>query len=242
MSKSKNNGVDPQAIIDKFGADTARIFMMFAAPPDQSLEWSDAGVEGSNRFLKRVWRQTTQHLESIQTDLSSLALNSDIALSESTRDLRRKLHETIQKIADDIERRQSFNTAIAALMELSNAIGKFEAKDQNDQIVEREALIGLLIMLAPFAPHLAQDLLSKFNIDVTTALFPALDESALVRASQTIMVQINGKLRGKLDVALDIDDEELKTLAKALPDIQKFLTSTPKKEIVVKNRLVNLVL
>ncbi|WP_410211584.1 leucine--tRNA ligase [Aquirhabdus sp.] len=242
MSKSKNNGVDPQAIIDKFGADTARIFMMFAAPPDQSLEWSDAGVEGSNRFLKRVWRQTTQHLESVQTDLSSLTLSRDVAFSESTRDLRRKLHETIQKIADDIERRQSFNTAIAALMELSNAIGKFEAKNQNEQIVEREALIGLLIMLAPFAPHLAQDLLSKFNIDVTTALFPEVDESALVRANQTIMVQINGKLRGKLDVALDIGDEELKALAKALPDIQKFLTSTPKKEIVVKNRLVNLVL
>ncbi len=242
MSKSKNNGVDPQAIIDKFGADTARIFMMFAAPPDQSLEWSDAGVEGSNRFLKRVFRQTTQHLEAINVDLSGVALDQTASLSEATRELRRKLHETIQKIADDIERRQSFNTAIAALMELSNAIGKFEAKDQNDQIVEREALIGLLIMLAPFAPHLAQDLLSKFDIDVTKALFPQVDDTALVRASQTIMVQINGKLRGKLDVALDIGDEELKALAKALPDIQKFLTSTPKKEIVVKNRLVNLVL
>ncbi|GAC1369770.1 MAG: hypothetical protein NVS3B3_03690 [Aquirhabdus sp.] len=136
----------------------------------------------------------------------------------------------------------TFNTAIAALMELSNAIGKFEAADANDYLVAREALTSLLIMLAPFAPHLAQDLLTKFDIDVTTALFPQVDETALVRSTQNIMVQINGKLRGKLEVPLDIGDDELKALAKALPEIQKFLTSEPKKEIVVKGRLVNLVL
>lgn len=239
MSKSKNNGVDPQAIIDKFGADTARVFMMFAAPPDQSLEWSDAGVEGSNRFLKRVWRQTSLHLEATQ---SKVALSLDIAhLTDSARELRRKLHETIQKIGDDIERRQSFNTAVASLMELSNAVGKFEPKDDADLSVAREALVGLLIMLAPFAPHLAQDLLAKMGIDVTSATFPSVDERALVRASQNIMVQVNGKLRGKLEVPLDIADADLILLAKALPDVQKFLTGTPKKEIVVKNRLVNLV-
>ncbi len=242
MSKSKNNGVDPQAIIDQFGADTARIFMMFAAPPDQSLEWSDAGVEGSNRFLKRVWRQTTLHLQSPHLDSITDQSIDTSNLTESGRELRRKLHETIQKIADDIERRQSFNTAIASLMELSNAIGKFEEADINDHLIVREALTSLLVMLAPFAPHLAQDLLTKFDIDVTTALFPQVDESALVRSTQNIMVQVNGKLRGKLEVALDISDDELKTLAKALPEIQKFLTSTPKKEIVVKGRLVNLVL
>jgi leucyl-tRNA synthetase len=242
MSKSKNNGVDPQAIIDQFGADTARVFMMFAAPPDQSLEWSDAGVEGSNRFLKRVWRQTTLHLQSAHFNAAN-DLNAETSnLSESSRELRKKLHETIQKIADDIERRQSFNTAIASLMELSNAIGKFEEANANDHLIAREAIIGLLIMLAPFAPHLAQDLLSKFDIDVTNALFPQVDESALVRSTQNIMVQINGKLRGKLEVALDISDDELKALAKALPEIQKFLTSEPKKEIIVKNRLVNFVL
>lgn len=242
MSKSKNNGVDPQAIIDQFGADTARIFMMFAAPPDQSLEWSDAGVEGSNRFLKRVFRQTSLHLQAAHLNAGNLTAADTSKLSESARELRLKLHETIQKIADDIERRQSFNTAIAALMELSNAIGKFEATDANDYLVAREALTSLLIMLAPFAPHLAQDLLAKFDIDVTTALFPQVDETALVRSTQNIMVQINGKLRGKLEVALDIGDDELKALAKALPEIQKFLTSEPKKEIVVKGRLVNLVL
>jgi leucyl-tRNA synthetase len=242
MSKSKNNGVDPQAIIDQFGADTARIFMMFAAPPDQSLEWSDAGVEGSNRFLKRVWRQTSLHLQSAHFNAVDKRSVDTSSLSEPARELRRKLHETIQKIADDIERRQSFNTAIASLMELSNAIGKFEEANANDHLVAREAIIGLLIMLAPFAPHLAQDLLTKFEIDVTNALFPQLDENALVRSTQNIMVQVNGKLRGKLEVALDIGDDELKALAKALPDIQKFLTSEPKKEIVVKNRLVNFVL
>lgn len=242
MSKSKNNGVDPQAIIDQFGADTARVFMMFAAPPDQSLEWSDAGVEGSNRFLKRVFRQTSLHLQSAPFNADNLATVDHSKLSESARELRLKLHETIQKIADDIERRQSFNTAIASLMELSNAIGKFEATDANEYLVAREALIGLLIMLAPFAPHLAQDLLAKFEIDVTTALFPQVDQSALVRSTQNIMVQINGKLRGKLEVALDIGDDELLALAKALPEIQKFLISEPKKEIVVKGRLVNLVL
>lgn len=243
MSKSKNNGVDPQAIIDQFGADTARIFMMFAAPPDQSLEWSDAGVEGSNRFLKRVWRQTVQHLQSPYHNAVAQDQPIDTSkLSEPSRELRRKLHETIQKVTDDIERRQTFNTAIASLMELSNAIGKFEEADANDHLTVREALVGLLIMLEPFAPHLAQDLLIQFGLDVTTALFPQVDESALVRSTQNIMVQVNGKLRGKLEVALDINDDELKALAKALPEIQKFLTSTPKKEIVVKGRLVNLVL
>jgi leucyl-tRNA synthetase len=199
-------------------------------------------VEGSNRFLKRVWRQTTQHLQSVHCKAANNLSADTFNLSESARELRRKLHETIQKIADDIERRQSFNTAIASLMELSNAIGKFEEANVNDHLVAREAIIGLLIMLAPFAPHLAQDLLTQFDIDINNALFPQVDESALVRSTQNIMVQINGKLRGKLEVALDISDDELKALAKALPDIQKFLTSEPKKEIVVKNRLVNLVL
>ncbi len=242
MSKSKNNGVDPQSIVDQFGADTARIFMMFSAPPDQSLEWSDAGVEGSNRFLKRVWRQASLHLQSAHLNAVPLTEVDQTKFSEAARELRLKLHETIQKIADDIERRQSFNTAIASLMELTNAIGKFEVIDAHDYAVAREALVGLLIMLAPFAPHLAQDLLAKFGIDITTATFPEVDESALVRSTQNIMVQVNGKLRGKLEVALDIGDDELRLLAKALPDIKKFLTSEPKKEIVVKNRLVNLVL
>lgn len=237
MSKSKNNGIDPQAIIDQYGADTARVFMMFAAPPDQSLEWSDAGVEGANRFLKRVWRLAAGLLEK---DNQATAIDT-ANLSKDAQDLRRKTHETIQKVGDDIERRHAFNTSIAALMELLNATNKFEAKDDNDVAVAREAITTLLTLLAPFAPHLSQTLLAQFSIDINTTLFPQVDESALTRNTQTIVVQVNGKLRGKLDVAVDISKDELLALAKALPEVQQFLTGPTKKEIVVPNKLVNLV-
>jgi len=237
MSKSKNNGIDPQAIIDQYGADTARVFMMFAAPPDQSLEWSDAGVEGANRFLKRVWRLATGFLEK-----GNAAANIDTAsLSKDAQDLRRKTHETIQKVGDDLERRHAFNTAIAAQMELLNSINKFEAKSDNDVAVERDAIITLLTMLAPFAPHLSQTLLTEFGIELTEALFPAVDESALTRNTQTIVVQVNGKLRGKLEVSVDTSKEDILAQAKALPEVQQFLTGPTKKEIVVPNKLVNLV-
>jgi leucyl-tRNA synthetase len=237
MSKSKNNGIDPQAIIDQYGADTARVFMMFAAPPDQSLEWSDAGVEGANRFLKRVWRLATGFLEQGNT-----ATSVDTAhLSKDAQDLRRKTHETIQKVGDDIERRHAFNTAIAAMMELLNANNKFEAKNDNDVAVARESITTLLTLLAPFAPHLSQVLLAEFGIELTATLFPSVDESALTRNTQTIVVQVNGKLRGKLDVAVDMSKDDLLALAKALPEVQQFLTGPTKKEIVVPNKLVNLV-
>ncbi|MDR7017219.1 leucyl-tRNA synthetase [Prolinoborus sp. 3657] len=237
MSKSKNNGIDPQAIIDQYGADTARVFMMFAAPPDQSLEWSDAGVEGSNRFLKRVWRLTSGFLEKGN---QATAIDRS-KLSKDAQDLRRKTHETIQKVGDDIERRHAFNTAIAALMELLNASNKFEIKDDNDVAVAREAITTLLTLLAPFAPHLSQTLLTQFGMDLTTVEFPQVDESALTRNTQTIVVQVNGKLRAKLDVAVDISKEDLLAQAKALPEVQQFLTGPTKKEIVVPNKLVNLV-
>ncbi|EOQ67294.1 leucine--tRNA ligase [Acinetobacter pittii] len=237
MSKSKNNGIDPQAIIDQYGADTARVFMMFAAPPDQSLEWSDAGVEGANRFLKRVWRLVASFLEKGNQASTIDAAN----LSKDAQDLRRKTHETIQKVSDDIERRHAFNTAIAALMELLNASNKFEAKDDNDVAVEREAITTLLTLLAPFAPHLSQTLLAHFGTDVTEATFPEVDASALTRNTQTIVVQVNGKLRGKLEVSVDISKEDLLAQAKALPEVQQFLTGPTKKEIVVPNKLVNLV-
>lgn len=237
MSKSKNNGIDPQAIIDQYGADTARVFMMFAAPPDQSLEWSDAGVEGANRFLKRVWRLAAGFLEK---GSNATAIDSS-KLATAAQDLRRKTHETIQKVEDDIERRHAFNTAIAALMELLNACNKFEAQSEQDLAVEREAIVTLLTLLAPFAPHLSQTLLAEFGIELTATLFPVVDESALTRSTQTIVVQVNGKLRGKLDVAIDASKEDILALAKALPEVQPFLTGPTKKEIVVPNKLVNLV-
>ncbi|WP_435337016.1 leucine--tRNA ligase [Acinetobacter sp. LH3_13] len=237
MSKSKNNGIDPQAIIDQYGADTARVFMMFAAPPDQSLEWSDAGVEGANRFLKRVWRLAAGFLEKG----SNVTAIDSSKLATAAQDLRRKTHETIQKVGDDIERRHAFNTAIAALMELLNACNKFEAQSEQDFAVEREAIVTLLTLLAPFAPHLSQTLLAEFGIELTATLFPVVDESALTRSTQTIVVQVNGKLRGKLDVAIDASKEDILALAKALPEVQPFLTGPTKKEIVVPNKLVNLV-
>ncbi len=237
MSKSKNNGIDPQAIIDQYGADTARVFMMFAAPPDQSLEWSDAGVEGANRFLKRVWRLATGFLEQ-----GNNASNIDkAALSTAAQDLRRKTHETIQKVGDDIERRHAFNTAIAAMMELLNANNKFEAKDDNDVAVARESITTLLTLLAPFAPHLSQTLLAQFGIELTSAQFPQVDESALTRNTHTIVVQVNGKLRGKLEVSVDATKDDILAQAKALSEVQQFLTGPTKKEIVVPNKLVNLV-
>lgn len=237
MSKSKNNGIDPQAIIDQYGADTARVFMMFAAPPDQSLEWSDAGVEGANRFLKRVWRLAMGFLEQGNTTTTI----DKAALSTAAQDLRRKTHETIQKVGDDIERRHAFNTAIAAMMELLNANNKFEAKGDNDVAVARESITTLLTLLAPFAPHLSQTLLAQFGIELTSAQFPSVDKSALTRNTQTIVVQVNGKLRGKLEVSVDASKDDILAQAKALPEVQQFLTGPTKKEIVVPNKLVNLV-
>ena len=237
MSKSKNNGIDPQAIIEQYGADTARVFMMFAAPPDQSLEWSDAGVEGAHRFLKRVWRLATGFLEK-----GHAAATIDMSnVSKPAQDLRRKTHETIQKVGDDIERRHAFNTAIAAQMELLNSINKFEAQDDNDVAVERDTIVTLLTLLAPFAPHLSQTLLAEFGIELTSALFPSVDTSALTRNTQTIVVQVNGKLRGKLEVAVDISKDDILAQAKALPEVQQFLIGPTKKEIVIPNKLVNLV-
>ena len=237
MSKSKNNGIDPQAIIEQYGADTARVFMMFAAPPDQSLEWSDAGVEGAHRFLKRVWRLATGFLEKGHA-AATIDMNN---VSKPAQDLRRKTHETIQKVGDDIERRHAFNTAIAAQMELLNSINKFEAQDDNDVAVERDAIVTLLTLLAPFAPHLSQTLLAEFGIELTSALFPSVDTSALTRNTQTIVVQVNGKLRGKLEVPVDISKDDILAQAKALPEVQQFLTGPTKKEIVIPNKLVNLV-
>lgn len=180
---------------------------------------SDAGVGGSNRFLKRVWRLTTGFLRKGNNATAIDAAN----LSKNAQDLRRKTHETIQKVGDDIERRHAFNTAIAAQMELLNACNKFEANTDNDIAVERESIIALLTMLAPFAPHLSQTLLAQFDIDLTTTLFPEVDESALTRNTQTIVVQVNGKLRGKLEVSVDTSKEDILAQAKALPEVPTVL-------------------
>lgn len=258
MSKSKNNGVDPQAIIDRYGADTARVFMLSDVPPDQSLEWSDAGVEGASRFLKRLWRLVEQIIEQHGTVHFAQPLDfAGLTLSPADAELRRKTHETITRVLDDIDRRQSLNTALAALRELFNALSRYDFAAANNagnnaansdnkeasssQKVVAEALTTVLTLLSPFAPHLCETLLERLGFNVNQLALPEVDASALVRNQQTIVLQVNGKLRAKVDVAMDISDADLIAMAKAHEDVAKFLTGPTRKEIVVKGKLVNLV-
>ncbi|MES2719926.1 MAG: leucine--tRNA ligase [Pseudomonadota bacterium] len=239
MSKSKNNGVDPQSLIDQFGADTSRLFMMFAAPPEQSLEWSDAGVEGANRFLRRLWKLVHVHLaKGTVPALDTAALNAD------EKALRRKLHETIAKVGDDYGRRLTFNTAIAAVMELLNAVQKLDAQQAQSLAVEREALHSAVLLLAPIVPHISHALLQAFgNADgLLKAGWPEVDASALTRDSLTLMIQVNGKLRGQIDVPVDADNASIEAAALANADAQRTIAGAPvKKVIVVKQKLVNIV-
>ena len=237
MSKSKNNGVDPQALIDQYGADTARLFMMFASPPDQSLEWSDAGVEGAHRFLKRLWRSVYLHQQ------KGFIPALDVAnLDNNSRDLRRKTHETIGKTTDDIARRFTFNTAIAAIMELLNSVQKLDAKEGQALAVEREALEAAILILSPIVPHIAEKLWQSLgHSDIVNAAWPTVDQNALTRSSIELMIQVNGKLRSKIEVAVDADNATVEQLALAKPEIQRFLETPPKKVIVVKGKLVNIV-
>jgi leucyl-tRNA synthetase len=239
MSKSKNNGVDPQSIIDEYGADTARLFMMFAAPPEQSLEWSDAGVEGSFRFLKRVWKATHDHVEQ-----GVVAAYRSGELSAAAKTLRRQLHQTIQKVDDDIGRRKTFNTAIAANMELLNALAKFNDITPCGRAVAQETLEAIALLLAPIVPHTSQALWSSLRpgSDMLDQSFPEVDQSALVQDEIELVIQINGKLRGSLTVSKTTDKETLEQLAVAHEMVQKQLAGTlPKKIIIVPGRLINIV-
>ena len=239
MSKSKNNGVDPQAIIDEFGADTARLFMMFAAPPDQSLEWSDAGVEGSFRFLKRVWKATHDHVEQgVVTAYRSGELSSD------AKAMRFQLHQTIQKVDDDIGRRKTFNTAIAANMELLNALAKYSDTTPQGRAVAQETLEAIALMLNPIVPHTCQALWSALRpgSDMLDQAYPDADPVALVQDEIELMIQVNGKLRGSLTVAKSTDKATLEQLALAHEAVQKQLAGAQaKKIIVVPGRLINIV-
>jgi leucyl-tRNA synthetase len=240
MSKSKNNGVDPQAIIDEFGADTARLFMMFAAPPEQSLEWSDAGVEGAFRFLKRVWKAAHDHVEQGVVDAYS---NGD--LSANAKALRLQLHLTIQKIDDDYGRRKTFNTAIAAIMELLNGLGKFDEDGSVGRSVVQEVLENAVLLLSPIAPHIAEALWVELRpgSKLTDQPFPRVDEVALVQDEIELVIQVNGKLRGSLRVSKDTDKATLEQLALAHEAVQKLLAGgTAKKVIVVPGRLINVVI
>ncbi len=238
MSKSKNNGVDPQAMIDRYGADTVRLFMMFAAPPEQMLEWSDAGVEGAHRFLRRLWRMVHEHVAQGAAPAVDKA-----PLADAQKAARRKLHETIQKITDDIGRRQTFNTAIAAVMELLNEIGKLDDTEPS-RAVRQEALEATVLMLAPIVPHIAETLWNALGHEglVATAAWPVVDQDALVRDAITLAVQVNGKLRGQIEVPVDASREAIEQAALADANVQHFLEGkSVKKVIVVPGRLINLV-
>jgi leucyl-tRNA synthetase len=239
MSKSKNNGVDPQALIDQYGADTARLFMMFAAPPEQSLEWSDAGVEGANRFLRRLWKAVYEQVEA-----GIVEAYADGDLPTAAKDFRRQLHQTIAKVTDDIERRKQFNTAIAAIMELMNALAKLTDNDPASRSVKQEALEAVVLMLSPIVPHICRTLIKalKPGACLVGSPWPVADESALVRDEIELMLQVNGKLRGKLRVAADAAREAIEAAALASPEVQRFMEGKPaKKVVVVPGRLVNVV-
>ena len=240
MSKSKGNTVDPEELINQYGADTVRLFSMFAAPPEQSMEWSDSGVAGAYRFLQRLWKAVEGHINA-GTPGKLDAAN----LPQAQKDLRRKTHETIAKVSDDYGRRQTFNTAIAATMELLNEVSKL-ADRANPQglAVEREALETAILVLAPIVPHITQSLwqaLGHKDIPLT-ASWPVLDESALVRSSIEVVVQVNGKVRSKLDAPTDAPQKTLEEMALAQDNVQRFLDGiTVRKVIVVPNKLVNIV-
>jgi leucyl-tRNA synthetase len=220
MSKSKGNTVDPQELIERYGADTVRLFIMFAAPPEQSLEWSDSGVEGAHRFLKRLWKLVHQHAQS-----GAVPALDPAALDSAQRDLRRKTHETIAKVSDDYERRLTFNTAIAAVMELSNEIGKLGDRTGQGLAVEREALQAAVLVLAPIVPHICHALWHELGNarPLLEAAWPQVDSAALQRSTIELAVQVNGKVRGQIEVAVDADHEAIIAFALAQDNIQKFV-------------------
>ncbi|WP_018994716.1 MULTISPECIES: leucine--tRNA ligase [unclassified Thioalkalivibrio] len=239
MSKSKNNGVDPQALIERFGADTARLFTMFAAPPDLSLEWSDSGVEGAQRFIKRLWRAVHEH---VNGDAPG-ALDVD-ALDDAGRELRRKLHDTIAKVTDDIGRRQTFNTAVAANMELLNDLGKFPKDAARAAAVRQEALEGIVRMLAPIIPHVTEMLWRALGHDelVATTAWPTVDEAARQAAQETLAVQVNGKRRAEIAVPAGADKDAIEATARGDENVQRHIEGqNVVKVIVVPGRLVNFV-
>jgi leucyl-tRNA synthetase len=239
MSKAKGNTVDPQALIDRYGADTVRLFIMFAAPPEQALEWSDEGVQGSFRFLRRFWMAVHEHLAA-----GTPGTLEPGSLDPGQKDLRRKTHQTIQKISDDIGRRHAFNTAVAAAMELINAVGRFEDASPAGRAVVREALEAVVILLSPIVPHISAALWEALGHDtlLVDEPWPEVDAAALEQETIELVVQVNGKLRGRVAVAADAGDDAVLEQALADPNVRRFIEDkTIRKTIVVPGRLVNIV-
>jgi len=239
MSKSKNNGIDPQIMVERYGADTVRLFMMFASPAEMTLEWQESGVEGANRFLKRVWKLAFEHTEKGAT----VALNVD-ELNDDQKSLRRDLHKTISKVSDDIGRRQTFNTAIAAIMELMNKLARAPQESEQDRALMQEALLAVVRMLNPFTPHASFVLWQALGGagDIDNAPWPQADDAAMVEDSLLVVVQVNGKVRGKITVPADANQEQVQARAAQEHLVAKYLDGvTIRKVIYVPGKLLNLV-
>lgn len=206
MSKSKNNGVDPQKLVEEYGADTARLFMMFASPPTQTLEWADAGVDGAYRFLKRLWRQVFIHLQGGNVSFDP-ALHAELTAELKT--LRCQLHQTIAKVSDDLERRHTFNTAIAAVMELMNNLAKITGNDAASRNLMQEALENIVLLLSPIVPHICHELWRELKpgTELSNQPWPKADDAAMIQNEVTLIVQVNGKLRGQITIAKDAEKE-----------------------------------
>jgi len=242
MSKSKGNTVDPQEMISKYGADTARLFILFASPPTQDLEWSDSGIEGAHRFINKFYRLVVEFISDTKKyETPSLVLGS---LNNDQKKLRQKTHQSLRKVGDDIERRHAFNTAIAAMMELNNTLSRFEDNSPQGMAVRQEAIEIMLKALSPVIPHLCHHLWAALGnkeamIDV---LWPKVDELALIQEEVRLVVQVNGKLRAKLMAPLDAKDESIQEMVLAEERVTRFTEGkTILRFIIVPNKLVNLV-
>ena len=239
MSKSKNNGKDPQQAIEQYGADTVRLFSMFAAPPEQTLEWTESGVQGAQKFLQRLWRAVHALVEGGKVE--ALAIDQ---LNDDQKTLRRKTHETIAGVTSDFGERKTFNTAIAKVMELLNAVNRFEGETGQDRAVRHEALEAAVLVLSPIVPHATQVMWNALGHDglVLDAAWPEVDEAALVKDTLLYVVQVNGKVRSRIEVAADADKASIEQAALADDNVQRFLQDvTVRKVIVVPNKLVNVV-
>jgi leucyl-tRNA synthetase len=239
MSKSKGNTVDPQGLIDQYGADTVRLFTMFAAPPEQSLEWSDSGVEGASRFLKRLWKQVYQHVAAGPATALNVA-----ELNAAQKAVRHSVHTTLAKVSDDVGRRYTFNTAIAANMELLNTLARFADDSEQGRAVMQEALDAVVLMLSPIVPHITHELWQQLGHEqaVVDCAWPLVDEAALVQASIALVVQVNGKVRGRINVSPDASREIIEAAVMDEENVQKHIADkTVRKIIVVPGKLVNVV-
>jgi leucyl-tRNA synthetase len=241
MSKSKNNGVDPQSLVEKYGADTARLFMLFASPPEQTLEWSDEGAQGQYRFLRRLWKAVYDHCAA-----GALPARRDWGqLDGAAADLRRLTHQTLVRVGDDIARRRVFNTAIAAVMELLNAVARYNEPGDTGRAVRHEALETAVVCLSPMVPHICHVL--WFALGHERALveepWPQPDNRALVQQTVELIVQVNGKLRGRVRVAAGADEASARAAALGDTTVQRFVgANAPRRVVYVPGKLVNIVI